>query len=430
MKVGTPSHWAARLLKVIQTTEPIGSFAHHKMLTDMPRMMPHVTVHGVGRLGFPMPDVVVDALIATSTNAQTERVPFIGNADKSNTWQIDAAKIAIDSGNVWSTYLSELVLKHCFELGISSDRFAALGPTVHLESMRIYNEGGYGLDPSESQTDVTKFGTLLVQLPTSSGFTGGELTLSNNGATKCFDLSIESANEFHSVAFYSDCECQLLPILSGKRVCLVYKLTAASVLPSFKDKLETEHELERICNDWKNYKKCKVTKIGHQLVNEYTNEDISRLALVNRDEIVFSSLYNAKSKSGTPLFHVSLLLMENRLGWSSPLKLIKKNNDGSIQEECIRDDNEDEWDMRSYDYEGWWVFYNERLGIYSEHYLMENESNNEYEYEDEYEGDNINMNRQMFWTPCSVDSDGVDDNDINTKKATLYACAIIISPFL
>lgn len=422
MKVGTASHWAAQLLKVIKTTEPIGSFAHHKMLTDMPRMMPHITVHGVGRLGFPMPDVVVDALIATSTNAQSERVPLTGNADKGNTWQIDADNIAIGGGNAWSTYLSELVLKHCFELGISSDRFAALGPTVHLESMRIYNEGDYELDPSDSQKDVTKFGTVLVQLPTSSGFTGGELTLSNNGVTKCLDLSIESANEFHSVAFYSDCECQLLPILSGKRVSLVYKLAASSVLPSFKDKLETERELERICNKWKKCKKHKVTKIGHQLENKYTNEEISRLALVGRDEIVFAALHNAKSSSGTPIFHVSLLLMENRSCSSSPLKLIKKNIDGSIQEECISD-NEDEWDMRCYDDEGWWVLYDERMGIYD---LVESESNDEYEYE--YDSDNINKNRLMFWNPCSVDSDGVDDNDIYAE-ATLYACAIMISPY-
>jgi hypothetical protein len=50
-------HWSVRLRNELQQIEPLGSFVHQTLLTDVPSMKPHVTIDGVGRLGFPILDL-------------------------------------------------------------------------------------------------------------------------------------------------------------------------------------------------------------------------------------------------------------------------------------------------------------------------------------------------------------------------------------
>ena len=438
--VGSAIHWSAQLRELIKTTEPLGSFGHHKKLSHLPQMLPHVTVEGLGRLGFPMLDVVVDSLIATSTKAKIGHDDnTMLNADVGNTrvWQMDAAKITIGGGEAWSTYFTETVRNHCFGLGISSERFDALGIQANLVSLNVYDEGGHGCVHRDYTTDVNVFGSLLIQLPTSDGFTGGELTLTHNGVTKNLDLSIGSDNEFHTVAFYSNCASKFLPTTSGKRVCLVYNLitNSQSMIPSHDDNIEIETKLQIICDDWK--KQGIVSKIGHQLENEYTNEDIGCLTLKGRDEIAFSSLSNSKSKSGTPLFQLSLLLMEEHQDSMEPFKLIQKSMDGAIEEKYMED--KDAWDMKCYTTNEWWVLYSERHGVYDNENddMIIADDNGKKDVEDideddiyDYDDDNVSENRRMFLRPCGYVTEYISCcDDMFSMDIKEYACAIIISPF-
>ena len=53
------------------------------------------------------------------------------------------------------------------------------------------------------------FGTLVFQLPTSEGFTGGEFTVTHQGVSKTLEMSTGSESEFSLVSFYADCEHEL-----------------------------------------------------------------------------------------------------------------------------------------------------------------------------------------------------------------------------
>jgi hypothetical protein len=61
---------------------------------------------------------------------------------------------------------------------------------------------------------------VVIKLSTSESYEGGMLTVSHNGATKTFDLSIASDNEFHTVSFYADCDHELHQVTTKATVAM------------------------------------------------------------------------------------------------------------------------------------------------------------------------------------------------------------------
>ena len=67
------------------------------------------------------------------------------------------------------------------------------------------------------------FGTLVIQLP--SNYAGGEFAVYHLSKNKIFDFGgSEGRDNFHYVAFYSDCQHEIKPVSKGYRLCLVYNL--------------------------------------------------------------------------------------------------------------------------------------------------------------------------------------------------------------
>jgi hypothetical protein len=66
------------------------------------------------------------------------------------------------------------------------------------------------------------FGTLVVTLP--SAHRGGGLRIRHAGREVTVDTSAAEFSELSYVAFYADCEHEVLPVRQGNRVCLVYNL--------------------------------------------------------------------------------------------------------------------------------------------------------------------------------------------------------------
>jgi hypothetical protein len=347
-------HWSVRLRSELQQKEPLGSFAYKTILADVPSMNQHVTIEGIGRLGFPMLGMVVDAMIAVSTKA-----PF-GRHDKTlyddairTAWQIDASKIAIKDKETWTTYFSEQVQQCCFQLGISNERFETSDIKANLYKMLIY-ETGEQLAPNRyDEKEVGVLGTLIIQFPTSEGFTGGVLTVTHGDESKTINMSIGNDEEFHAVAFYADCDHQFHPITRGKRVCLVYNLVAVlqenTRIPSHVLNIDTELNLRLILEEWKSRAKM-IKKIGYQLLHRYKNRSIGFSTLKGRDKIALATLRTAKDCNGARLFHVSILLMSHYCEQNSfadhgkhylnPFILIEENIDGSIDETMVKNDKE------------------------------------------------------------------------------------------
>ena len=478
----TAMHWTTRLLSLIQKIEPLGSFVHTERLTNVPQLLPHVTIDGVGRLGFPMLDVVVNKLIENS-----EKAPY-GKLDQTlmdtqvrDAWQIDSTKITIGGGDTWTTYFNQIVRRHCFHLGISNERFDALDVQANLYKLLIYEKDGHFLTHRDTEKEPRMFGTLLLQLPTSDGFQGGELTVSHHGDTRSINLSIDSDNEFQTVSFYADCEHELHPITDGNRVCLVYNLVAtlpenkiSTTIPSPNVNIDTESKLGLICDDWRNSDLKRISKIGHQLEHKYTHQSIGYSTLKGRDEVIMTTLRNARNNEGTRLFQVSILLMQHHFDDNyktdecenvvSPFVVIEETADGSWDRKMICDGpSPSDWDMVCHSKGGWWLMPNVDLKTVISEYSKaatgkefsesnpdatgdkkstENMDDGEDDEEEErcywylddegFEGYEIPSDRKMFLSTCDVISkeNGYNGNDGGSHETFYYSAALVFCPLI
>lgn len=66
--------------------------------------------------------------------------------------------------------------------------------------------------------------TLVLQLPTEEGYTGGKLVVKHQKHVKEFGLQLVSALGFSYTVFFADCLHQLQKITSGSKLCLVFNL--------------------------------------------------------------------------------------------------------------------------------------------------------------------------------------------------------------
>jgi 2OG-Fe(II) oxygenase superfamily len=212
--------------------------------------------------------------------------------------------------------LGECTARNCLqgqsETGMSDKRIEALGVHANLYKLLLYEEGGHFLAHCDTEKVDGMFGTLVIQLP--SLYTGGEFRFSHGGETKTFELSEGSEDTFHYIAFYADCEHQLYPITSGKRLSLAFDLVASRSTkkgaPSHAINADTEAKLQSIAAAWK-ANPIKVKHFGYRLDHKYTPQSFATSLLKGRDDILYQTLVDAKSSDGHALFDIKLVLMEH-----------------------------------------------------------------------------------------------------------------------
>jgi hypothetical protein len=94
-----------------------------------------------------------------------------------------------------------------------------------------------------------QFASLVVCLP--SAHEGSALVLRHNARSITFDWSGPAAKELQWVAFYSDCEHEVMPLVSGHRITLTYNLyyqidqpRRGDALPLLLDSFPLYHDLQ------------------------------------------------------------------------------------------------------------------------------------------------------------------------------------------
>ena len=195
-----------------------------------------------------------------------------------------------------------------------------------------------------------------------------------------------------------------------------------------------------------------------------------------RDEIIFATLQNAKSSSGTPLLRVSLLLMEHytfcygeddRQEDTTAMTLISKNDDGSYSKHHLarsssvyrwanwcrpshhsdEDSNatieiadlpdEESWDMLCYSPNGWWVtngtdWFNDMGHDEKEEDSKDKKDNNSNDYDEENDWqDFIPDDRKMFLAPYETRkrAHAYSGNEGGQEETWYCAAAIVLSPY-
>jgi len=91
-----------------------------------------------------------------------------------------------------------------------------------LYRLNIYGEGGLFKSHVDTPTSENMFGSLVVCLPVN--FEGGDLLVRKGGHEIRKKWQTLSENKIQWIAFYGDCEHEILPVISGYRVTLTYRL--------------------------------------------------------------------------------------------------------------------------------------------------------------------------------------------------------------
>jgi hypothetical protein len=182
---------------------------------EMP--MPRIEVEGVGTLSFPVPDAQIAALVQ-----RAERAPYgkgedtVVDTSVRKVWQIAPGKIKI-GGKSWAANFETIVSKVRAGLGCED-----ASVTAQLYKLLVYDRGGFFLVHRDTEKATGMFGTLVVTLP--STYRGGALRIRHAGREVTLDTNAADPSELSYVAFYADCEHEVLPVRKGNRVCLVYNL--------------------------------------------------------------------------------------------------------------------------------------------------------------------------------------------------------------
>lgn len=131
-------------------------------------------------------------------------------------WQLDAGELGWSS-LIWQDTLKTLVIKIAEELGVEG--------RVKAEPYKLllYEEGGFFLPHRDTEKVPGMFGSLILSLP--SRHSGGVLVVRHQKQ----EVRVDFGSEFDPAvlrwaAFFADCEHEVLPVTSGRRLCLVFNL--------------------------------------------------------------------------------------------------------------------------------------------------------------------------------------------------------------
>jgi len=91
--------------------------------------------------------------------------------------QVDAAQVTI--GSTWQPVLKRTVESVASSLGLSDG--AAGSIQARLYKLLLYEQGGHFSAHQDTEKERGMIGTLVVQLPTAQGHTGGSLTVRHKG---------------------------------------------------------------------------------------------------------------------------------------------------------------------------------------------------------------------------------------------------------
>lgn len=269
--------------------------------------VPLIEVDSVGAIALPVLPAQVAQLIAVA-----ERAPYGRGADTlvdtavRRTWQIGADRVHI-KGRHWNEMLEGVVEQAATGLG------AGVGVEAELYKLLIYDEGSFFLEHRDTEKSPGMFATLIVALP--SLHTGGELVIRHREREARLDLRCADVSELAWAAFYADCVHEVLPIVSGCRLVLVYNLRRKGRgrlprPPSYdKETAALERLLRRWCEESVRPGEDQPLKLVYPLAHAYTLAELSFAALKGADAAAATVLTTAAGNAACDL-HLALLRIE------------------------------------------------------------------------------------------------------------------------
>ena len=170
-------------------------------------------VEGFGHVRFPVTPAKARKLLGLAQPARFGRgEETLTDPDVRDTWEIPKHLVRAE----WTdAALKDILATVKEELGLPD----AAQLTADLHSLLVYETNQHFLAHQDSEKDDSMVGTLVVTLP--SSYAGGELMVGHNGECKAYR---GSKTALSLVAFYADCQHEVLKVTSGYRITLTYDL--------------------------------------------------------------------------------------------------------------------------------------------------------------------------------------------------------------
>ena len=296
---------ASGLKKLLDVIDPAGSFATSGTFA-LPGLSAKIEIASVGTIGLPLHPVLAKYMKDTVA----EKAPFgrgpetLLDESVRKAWQIDPSQVTMTG---WKDTVSNVVKEACYELGISNENVQNLGIEAHLYKVLLYEKGGHFKAHKDTVKQEGMFGTLVFQLP--SVFEGSDSVVSHRGETKRFKISEDCETTSQYMAFYGDCEHEIMPVTEGWRFCLVYNLVVTKPHPTgvVPDGSQLESMVKKLEIEAAKWKASPTGKLGYCLDHEYTLDSLDFGKLKGRDAVVMSALRHAKDDAGNRMFDLCLV---------------------------------------------------------------------------------------------------------------------------
>ena len=270
-------------------------------------LAPGLTVDGIGPIALPLLPVQAEQLIAAA-----ERAPYGRGEDTltdiavRRTWQIGADRVRI-MGKHWPDTIGAIVARVAEGLGVE-------GPVeAELYKLLIYDRGSFFVPHRDTEKVSRMFATLVLALPSVSE--GGELIVRHKDREARLDLHCEDQSDLAFAAFYADCVHEVLPVIKGHRLVLVYNLVRrrAGRLPKIPDYDAEQEAVAALLKRWADAPRLpgetEPEKLIYTLEHAYTPADLGFQTLKGADAGIAPVVVAAAERAGCEV-HLALITIE------------------------------------------------------------------------------------------------------------------------
>jgi len=304
----TKENYTNAILSYIEGSKPVGDFADGGESKYCPIK---IEVEDVGRIAFPLCSEQAKLLISKARVGPFGRgSETIVDTTVRKVWEIQKDKVLLSEEFI-TGLLQDTVNASCANLGLSGDLSHI---KANLYKLLVYEEGGFFKKHQDTEKEAGMFATLLIQLP--ALHTGGDLVVKHMGKVKRFAHSMKSDDRIYYNAFYTDCEHELEPVLSGYRMVLAFNLIKTNTgkvtnkpLPSASNFVSELQVIESAIKNWAE-DNARPNKLAYRLDHQYTSASISFNTLKGRDKEIYDRLRLLKDKFGDPLLSIKMVVME------------------------------------------------------------------------------------------------------------------------
>lgn len=261
----------------------------------------------MGRIPLPLRKTKADALRRRARQAPYGKgTETLVDLDVRRVWEVDADLVSL-SGEGWDEAMAEVVAEVAEGLGLGDSEIHA-----HLYKLLLYEPGGFFLPHRDGEKLDGMVATLVVNLP--SEHEGGELIVRHDGRRKMVRFGGPKSLDLRYAAFYADCEHEVKPVTSGRRLVLTYNLTVAKAAREADD--GPAAAVAEVLGPWAREEGPDglPPRLAVLLDHGYTQAGLSLDALKGADRARAGLLFEAARRSGCDAFLALVTLHETGMG--------------------------------------------------------------------------------------------------------------------